>query len=154
VVNIDKPTYAANLASIPQARGHPRYVFVKGGGAARAVRTPSAARDHEPRMIIQVLNGESLPVYGDGMNIRDWLYVEDHARALALVLDRGGGGPFSAPFSGEGTSDMKFCPVEPATICYQETRLFIQVAISCSCAERSQNSVILPSAWHATAMAK
>jgi dTDP-glucose 4,6-dehydratase len=40
-------------------------------------------------MIIKALNGESLPVYGDGMNIRDWLYVEDHARALALVLDRG-----------------------------------------------------------------
>jgi dTDP-glucose 4,6-dehydratase len=40
-------------------------------------------------MIIKALAGESLPVYGDGMNIRDWLYVEDHARALALVLDRG-----------------------------------------------------------------
>jgi dTDP-glucose 4,6-dehydratase len=42
-----------------------------------------------PHMIIKGLADESLPVYGDGQNIRDWLYVEDHARALALVLERG-----------------------------------------------------------------
>jgi dTDP-glucose 4,6-dehydratase len=40
-------------------------------------------------MIIKGLAEEQLPVYGDGLNIRDWLYVEDHARALARVLDRG-----------------------------------------------------------------
>jgi dTDP-glucose 4,6-dehydratase len=40
-------------------------------------------------MIIKGLAGEPLPVYGDGQNIRDWLYVEDHAKALALVLERG-----------------------------------------------------------------
>ena len=33
-------------------------------------------------MIIKALAGEPLPVYGDGQNVRDWLYVEDHARAL------------------------------------------------------------------------
>jgi dTDP-glucose 4,6-dehydratase len=42
-----------------------------------------------PHMIIRGLAGEPLPVYGDGQNIRDWLYVEDHARALTLVLERG-----------------------------------------------------------------
>lgn len=42
-----------------------------------------------PHMIIKGLSGESLPVYGDGQNVRDWLFVEDHARALALVLERG-----------------------------------------------------------------
>jgi dTDP-glucose 4,6-dehydratase len=42
-----------------------------------------------PHMIIKGLAEEPLPVYGDGMNIRDWLYVEDHARALALVLAKG-----------------------------------------------------------------
>jgi dTDP-glucose 4,6-dehydratase len=42
-----------------------------------------------PHMIIKGLAGESLPVYGDGRNICDWLYVEDHARALTLVLERG-----------------------------------------------------------------
>lgn len=42
-----------------------------------------------PHTIIRALTGEKLPVYGDGQNIRDWLYVEDHAKALALVLERG-----------------------------------------------------------------
>jgi len=42
-----------------------------------------------PLMIIKALAGEFLPVYGRGENIRDWLYVDDHARALRLVLDKG-----------------------------------------------------------------
>jgi len=42
-----------------------------------------------PHIIIKGLAQEALPVYGDGQNIRDWLYVEDHAKALALVLERG-----------------------------------------------------------------
>lgn len=42
-----------------------------------------------PHMIIKGLADDPLPVYGDGQNIRDWLYVEDHARALSLVLERG-----------------------------------------------------------------
>ncbi len=45
-----------------------------------------------PHMIIKGLNEEPLPVYGDGMNIRDWLFVEDHVRALMLVLQRGRAG--------------------------------------------------------------
>ncbi|MFP3519345.1 NAD-dependent epimerase/dehydratase family protein, partial [Pseudomonas sp. SIMBA_077] len=35
-----------------------------------------------PLMILNALDGKALPVYGNGANIRDWLYVEDHARAL------------------------------------------------------------------------
>ncbi len=42
-----------------------------------------------PHMIIKGIFGEPMPVYGDGLNVRDWLYVEDHARALLLVLERG-----------------------------------------------------------------
>ena len=42
-----------------------------------------------PLIIIRALSGEPLPVYGDGSNIRDWLYVEDHARALRTVFERG-----------------------------------------------------------------
>ena len=42
-----------------------------------------------PHMIIKALAEESLPVYGDGQNIRDWLYVEDHARALRQVIEHG-----------------------------------------------------------------
>jgi len=42
-----------------------------------------------PLVILNALHGKPLPVYGTGHNIRDWLYVEDHARALHLVLQRG-----------------------------------------------------------------
>jgi len=42
-----------------------------------------------PLMILNALEGQPLPVYGDGKNVRDWLYVEDHANALAIVLERG-----------------------------------------------------------------
>ena len=42
-----------------------------------------------PLMILKGLAGQPLPIYGKGENIRDWLYVDDHARALRLVLERG-----------------------------------------------------------------
>jgi len=42
-----------------------------------------------PLMILNVLHGKSLPIYGDGKNIRDWLYVEDHALGIDLVLQNG-----------------------------------------------------------------
>ena len=40
-------------------------------------------------MILNALSGKPLPVYGDGQQIRDWLYVEDHAKALYKVITRG-----------------------------------------------------------------
>ena len=43
-----------------------------------------------PLTILNALAGERLPVYGKGENVRDWLYVEDHARALDLIVERGG----------------------------------------------------------------
>jgi dTDP-glucose 4,6-dehydratase len=42
-----------------------------------------------PLITLNALEGKPLPVYGDGLNIRDWLYVEDHVRALVLVLTQG-----------------------------------------------------------------
>jgi dTDP-glucose 4,6-dehydratase len=42
-----------------------------------------------PVVILNALAGKDLPIYGDGSNIRDWLYVEDHAGALLLVVDKG-----------------------------------------------------------------
>ena len=42
-----------------------------------------------PMVILTALKGDPIPVYGDGQNIRDWLYVEDHVRALCTVLDKG-----------------------------------------------------------------
>jgi dTDP-glucose 4,6-dehydratase len=45
-----------------------------------------------PLMIINALNNKKLPVYGDGLNIRDWIYVVDHNKAAELVLEKGKAG--------------------------------------------------------------
>ncbi len=45
-----------------------------------------------PLMILNTLEGKPLPVYGDGKNVRDWLYVEDHCRAIRKVLEAGAPG--------------------------------------------------------------
>ena len=42
-----------------------------------------------PLVILNALEGKPLPVYGQGVNVRDWLYVEDHARALVVIATRG-----------------------------------------------------------------
>lgn len=42
-----------------------------------------------PRLITNLIDGQSLPIYGDGKYVRDWLYVEDHVRAIELVLKKG-----------------------------------------------------------------
>jgi len=41
-----------------------------------------------PTLILKALAGEPLPIYGDGSNVRDWLHVDDHSRALGLMLER------------------------------------------------------------------
>src|ERR1700682_428563 len=43
-------------------------------------------------MITSALGGNPLPIYGDGQQVRDWLYVDDHARAILAVIDRGRAG--------------------------------------------------------------
>lgn len=45
-----------------------------------------------PLMILNALDGKPLPVYGDGLNIRDWLFVRDHCEAICQVLDKGATG--------------------------------------------------------------
>ncbi len=42
-----------------------------------------------PLAITNILEGKKVPVYGDGKNVRDWLYVEDHCRAIDMILERG-----------------------------------------------------------------
>ncbi|PIY21329.1 MAG: dTDP-glucose 4,6-dehydratase [Deltaproteobacteria bacterium CG_4_10_14_3_um_filter_60_8] len=42
-----------------------------------------------PTIIRKALSGENIPIYGDGQNIRDWLYVEDHCKGIALVFEKG-----------------------------------------------------------------
>ena len=43
-------------------------------------------------MVLNALHGDRLPVYGDGMNVRNWLYVEDFARGIGHVLEHGAAG--------------------------------------------------------------
>ena len=42
-----------------------------------------------PLFLLNALHGRDLPIYGDGMNVRDWLHVEDHCRGIELVLENG-----------------------------------------------------------------
>lgn len=57
-----------------------------------------------PLMIIKARAGEALPVYGEGRNVRDWLYVEDHARALQLVFETA---PAGASYAVGGRSERR-----------------------------------------------
>lgn len=45
-----------------------------------------------PLMILNAISGKNLPVYGDGSNVRDWLYVEDHCKAIQLAFEKGAPG--------------------------------------------------------------
>ena len=58
-----------------------------------------------PLMIIHALTGKPLPVYGDGLNVRDWLHVGDHCRAIELILQRGRAGEtYNVGGNGERTN--------------------------------------------------
>ena len=58
-----------------------------------------------PLMILNALEGKALPVYGDGKNVRDWLYVGDHCSALRTVLARGVPGE---TLPGDGPAQVSF----------------------------------------------
>ena len=55
-------------------------------------------------MIINALSDRSLPVYGNGQNVRDWLYVEDHCRAIDLIIRKGSAGEI---YNIGGRNEMK-----------------------------------------------
>jgi dTDP-glucose 4,6-dehydratase len=58
-----------------------------------------------PLMILTALEGKALPIYGDGGNVRDWLYVEDHCAGILTVLERGEvGGKYNIGGSNERTN--------------------------------------------------
>jgi len=60
-----------------------------------------------PLMIANARENKSLPVYGDGLHERDWLYVEDYCRAIAVVLERGKTGEIYNVSSGAPTPNLK-----------------------------------------------
>lgn len=60
-----------------------------------------------PLFIIRALHGQKLPIYGDGMNVRDWLHVADHCRAIDACLQRGVAGETYNVGGGEELPNMK-----------------------------------------------
>lgn len=59
-----------------------------------------------PLFITNALHGRSLPIYGDGQNVRDWLHVEDHCRAIDLILEKGKAGEVYNVGGGHETSNL------------------------------------------------
>jgi dTDP-glucose 4,6-dehydratase len=59
-----------------------------------------------PLMILNCLEGRELPLYGDGSHVRDWLYVDDHVRALMLVAERGQPGETYLIGGGGGATNL------------------------------------------------
>jgi dTDP-glucose 4,6-dehydratase len=73
-----------------------------------------------PLFVINALTGKNLPVYGDGMNIRDWLHVDDHCRAIDMVLSGGKPGETYNVGGGEELPNMTVI----TTICSTVDALF------------------------------
>ena len=73
-----------------------------------------------PLFVINALTGKNLPVYGDGMNVRDWLHVDDHCRAIDLVL---GGGRVGETYNVGGGEELPNMTVIK-TICSTVDALF------------------------------
>jgi dTDP-D-glucose 4,6-dehydratase len=88
VLVIDKLTYAGNLSSLESVQGHRRYGFSQAEICDRAAMTDLFA-SFDPDAIINALADEPISVYGNGLNVRDWLFVDDHVSALTGVLERG-----------------------------------------------------------------
>ena len=62
-----------------------------------------------PLFVTNLLEGKQVPLYGDGLNVRDWIYVTDHCEALALVLERGEVGRAYNLGSGGGRTNREIC---------------------------------------------
>ena len=73
-----------------------------------------------PLVILNALDGSALPVYGDGSNIRDWLHVEDHARALVTVVERGRSARPTASAAGRSGGTWRWS--RPSATCSTQRR--------------------------------
>ena len=62
-----------------------------------------------PKIIINAINSNPIPIYGHGLNIRDWLFVEDHINALLLMADKGKAGSQYCIGGGEEKSNINIC---------------------------------------------
>jgi dTDP-glucose 4,6-dehydratase len=60
-----------------------------------------------PLMILNAIEGKPLPIYGDGLQVRDWLFVEDHCRALRAVVERGAAGASYNIAGGEARTNLE-----------------------------------------------
>ena len=113
IVNLDKLTYAGNISNISQI-SNSRHTLIEGDICDsdlvkslfdkwnRTYELPTLITNCSnnygpfqfpekliPLTIINCLNDKSLPVYGDGTNVRDWLFVKDHCNAISSVLNNG-----------------------------------------------------------------
>ena len=62
-----------------------------------------------PLMICNAFNDQSIPVYGDGLNVRDWIYVDDHCRAILTVLQKGKPGAAYKIWRAQSTAKYRSC---------------------------------------------
>jgi dTDP-glucose 4,6-dehydratase len=76
-----------------------------------------------PLFILNALSGKPLPIYGDGMNVRDWLYVEDHCRGIEAALQRGKPGETYNIGGGEELPNMAVID----RICAEVDRAFTEI---------------------------
>lgn len=76
-----------------------------------------------PLFLLNALSGKNLPIYGDGMNVRDWLHVEDHCRGIEACLQRGKPGETYNIGGGAELPNMTVID----TICAEVDRAFVEV---------------------------
>ena len=79
IVCMDKLTYAGNLSTLASAMDNPHFRYGPYQFPEKLI----------PFMIINALSDKPLPVYGEGVNVREWLYVKDHCRAIDLIIHKG-----------------------------------------------------------------
>jgi dTDP-glucose 4,6-dehydratase len=81
-----------------------------------------------PLMIVNILHGRPLPVYGDGRNVRDWLHVSDHCRGIDLILSRGAIGEVYNIGGGSESENLQLVK----TVCAIADELFREEPTLCS----------------------